>query len=199
MGPTRQVNEEEGNFDWLGPILNIAVNVAKPITTQAIENLIKGELAADSTVFEVSSEHEQATKILLQRAVIVDTALQALMPMPLYKLQQLSPINGETGDTDGVFDFIKDTVYKLGPSALDATKEASKTYLPRLINATGQKGSSSLDFQLETSTVPHRKKASLLDALNGYDNVLKVRHIDHSAAGLASIDITPMIRTRQIA
>ncbi|PNP76707.1 hypothetical protein FNYG_10126 [Fusarium nygamai] len=173
MGPTRQVEGEEGIFDWLGPVLNIAVNVAKPIATQAIGSLIKVELGAESTVFEVSSEHEQATKILLQRAVMADTALQALMATPPFNLQQLSPINSETGDTDGIFDFIKDTVQKLGPMALDTTKEATKTYLPRLIDATSQKGSSKLGFQPGTSTVPHRKKTSLLDALNGNNNGLR--------------------------
>ncbi|KAF5967390.1 glutamyl endopeptidase [Fusarium coicis] len=201
MGPTRQVAGEEGIFDWLGPVLKTAVNVAKPIATQAIGGLIKGALGAESTVSEVSSEHEKATKILLQRAVMADTALQALMTMPSHKLQQLKPINTDTGDTEGIFDFIKDTVQKLGPMALDTAKQAAKAYLPRLIDAAGQKVSSKLGFQPETTTVPHRlsKKASLLDALNGNDNALKVRHVDHMAAGPASIDITPMIRARQMA
>lgn len=186
MGPTRQVDGEEGIFDWLGPVLNIAVNVAKPINTQAIESLTKGELEAESNVFEVSREHEQATKILLQRAVMADTALQALLAMPSHKLQQLRPLNADTGDTEGIFDFIKDAVQKLGPFALDTAKEALKTYLPRLINATGPR----------TSTGPQRKKTSLLDALNGNNNGLKVRHVDHTAAGMTSIDITQMIRAR---
>ncbi|CZR37640.1 uncharacterized protein FPRO_07169 [Fusarium proliferatum ET1] len=201
MGPTRQVAGEEGIFDWLGPVLKTAVNVAKPIATQAIGSLIKGALGAESTVSEVSSEHEKATKILLQRAVMADTALQALMTMPSHKLQQLKPINADTGDTEGIFDFIKDTVQKLGPMALDTAKQAAKAYLPRLIDAASQKVSSKLGFQPETSTVTHRlsKKASLLDTLNSNSNALKVSHIDHRAAGLASIDITPMIRARQIA
>ncbi|VZH91370.1 unnamed protein product [Fusarium fujikuroi] len=201
MGPTRQVAGEEGIFDWLGPVLKTAVNVAKPIATQAIGSLIKGALGAESTVSEVSSEHEKATKILLQRAVMADTALQALMTMPSHKLQQLKPINADTGDTEGIFDFIKDTVQKLGPMALDTAKQAAKAYLPRLIDAASQKVSSKLGFQPETSTVTHRlsKKASLLDTLNSNSNALKVSHVDHTAAGPASIDITPMIRARQIA
>ncbi|KLP22556.1 Uncharacterized protein LW94_12890 [Fusarium fujikuroi] len=132
---------------------------------------------------------------------MADTALQALMTMPSHKLQQLKPINADTGDTEGIFDFIKDTVQKLGPMALDTAKQAAKAYLPRLIDAASQKVSSKLGFQPETSTVTHRlsKKASLLDTLNSNSNALKVSHVDHTAAGSASIDITPMIRARQIA
>ncbi|KAF4952732.1 hypothetical protein FGADI_6484 [Fusarium gaditjirri] len=201
MGPTRQVAGEEGIFDWLGPVLKTAVNVAKPIATQALGGLIKGALGAESTVSDVSPEHEKATKILVQRAVMADTALQALMTMPSHKLQQLKTINADTGDTEGIFDFIKDTVQKLGPMALDTAKQAAKAYLPRLIDAASQKVSSKLGFQPETSTVTHRlsKKASLLDALNGTNNTIKVSHVDHMAAGPASIDITPMIRARHMA
>ncbi|RBQ76069.1 hypothetical protein FVER14953_20152 [Fusarium verticillioides] len=195
MGPTRQVAGEEGMFDWLGTVLKTAVSVAKPIATQAIGSLIKGDLGAESTFSEVSSEQKQATKILLHRAVMADTALQALMTLPSHKLQQLNPINADTGDTEGIFDFIKDTVQKLGPTALNTAKEAAKTYLPRLIDATNQKGSS----KPGTSTGPQRKKTSLLDVLNGNNNILKVRHVDHTAASVASIDIIPMIRARQMA
>lgn len=201
MGPTRQVAREEGIFDWLGPVLKTAVNVAKPIATQAIGRLIKGALGAESTVSDVSSEHEKATKILLQRAVMADTALQALMTMPSHKLQQLKPINADTGDTEGIFDFIKHTVQKLGPMALDTAKQAAKAYLARLIDAASQKVSAKLGFQLETSTVTHRlsKKASLLAAINGSNNALKVSHGDQTAAGPASIDFTPIIHDRQMA
>ncbi|KAM0543840.1 hypothetical protein ACHAPJ_012077 [Fusarium lateritium] len=200
MGPTRQVAGEEGIFDWLGPVLKTAVNVAKPIATQAIGGLIKGVLGAESTVSDPSSEHEKATKVLLQRAVMADTALQALMTMPSHKLQQLKPIDADTGDTEGIFDFIKDTVQKLGPVALDTAKQAAKTYLPRLIDAAGQKVSSKLGFQSEASTITHRlsKKASFLDTLNGNNNnTIKVSHVCGTAAGSAAVDITPIIRARQ--
>ncbi|UPL00234.1 hypothetical protein LCI18_011168 [Fusarium solani-melongenae] len=201
MGPTRQAAGEEGLFDWLGPVLKTAVNVAKPIATQALGGLIKGALGAESTVSDSPKEHEEATKILLKRAVMADTALQALMTLPSHKLEQLKPVNPETGDAEGFFDFVKDTVQKLGPMALDTAKQAAKTYLPRLIDAAGQKVSSRLGFQPETTTVAHRlsKKASLLDTLNGNNNAIKVSHVQNTAVGLARIDITPVIRARKMA
>ncbi|GKU05894.1 glutamyl endopeptidase [Fusarium langsethiae] len=206
MGPTRQVAGEEGMFDWLGPVLKQGAVLAKPLVSQAasaalsgLGGLIKKSLGAESTIADVSPEHEEATKILLKRAVMADTALQALMTLPSHKLEQLKPINPETGEAEGIFDFIKDTVQKLGPIALDTAKQAAKTYLPRLIDSATQKVSSRLGLPTESSgpTRSLSKKPSLMDTLNGKNNAIKVRHVSHSADGLAIIDITPMIRHRE--
>ncbi|RGP59197.1 glutamyl endopeptidase [Fusarium sporotrichioides] len=206
MGPTRQVAGEEGMFDWLGPVLKQGAVLAKPLVSQAasaalsgLGGLIKKSLGAESTIADVSPEHEEATKILLKRAVMADTALQALMTLPSDKLEQLKPINPETGEAEGIFDSIKDTVQKLGPIALDTAKQAAKTYLPRLIDSATQKVSSRLGLPTESSgpTRTLSKKPSLMDTLNGKNNAIKVRHVSHSADGLAIIDITPMIRHRE--
>ncbi|KAL6915578.1 hypothetical protein FSST1_007073 [Fusarium sambucinum] len=206
MGPTRQVAGEEGMFDWLGPVLNAGAKLAKPLASQAasaalsgISGLIKKSLGAESTVADVSPEHEEATKILLKRAVMADTALQALMTLPSDKLEKLKPINPETGEAEGIFDFIKDTVQKLGPIALDTAKQAAKTYLPRLIDTATQKVSSRLSLPTESSS-PTRslsRKPSLMDTLNGKNNAIKVRHVFHSADGPSIIDVTPIIRARE--
>ncbi|KAM0228232.1 hypothetical protein ACHAPO_010880 [Fusarium lateritium] len=206
MGPTRQVAGEEGMFDWLGPVLNAGAKLAKPLASQAasaalsgISGLIKKSLGAESTVADVSPEHEEATKILLKRAVMADTALQALMTLPSDQLEKLKPINPETGEAEGIFDFIKDTVQKLGPIALDTAKQVAKTYLPRLIDTATQKVSSRLGLPTESSgpTRSLSRKPSLMDTLNGKNNAIKVRHVFHSADGPSIIDVTPIIRARE--
>ncbi|KAJ4248445.1 hypothetical protein NW762_012782 [Fusarium torreyae] len=206
MGPTRQVAGEEGMFDWLGPVLKTAYEVAKPIASQAasaalsgLGGVIKSALGAESTISDPSSQHEEATRILLKRAVMADAALQALMTLPSHKLEQLKPRNPETGDAEGIFDFIKDTVQKLGPLALDTAKQAAKTYLPRLIDSASQKVSSKLGFQAEApaSARPVSKTPSLFDILNGRNTAIKVSDVQDTAAVPARIDVTPMIRARQ--
>lgn len=208
MGPTRQVAGEEGMFDWLGPVLKTAVNVAKPLASQAasaalagLGGVIKGALGAESTISDSSnsSQHQEATRILLQRAIMADTALQVLMTLPAHKLEQLKPVNPESGDAEGIFDFIKDTVQKLGPLALDTAKQAAKTYLPRLIDSASQKVSSKLGFKTETSGSARSlsKKPSLLDTLNGKNAATKVSHVHNMAADTARIDVTPLIRARR--
>ncbi|KAF5671235.1 glutamyl endopeptidase [Fusarium heterosporum] len=206
MGPTRQVAGEEGMFDWLGPVLKTGINLAKPLASQAasaalagLGGLVKKSLGAESTSSDSSSEHEEATKILLKRAVMADTALQALMTLPSHKLEQIKPINPETGEAEGIFDFIKDAVQKLGPVALDTAKQAAKTYLPRFIDSAAQKVSSRLGLPTESSgtTRTLSKKPSLMDMLNSKNTAIKVSHVSNSADGPAIVDITPMIRARQ--
>ncbi|RGP72925.1 glutamyl endopeptidase [Fusarium longipes] len=206
MGPTRQVAGEEGMFDWLGPVLNQGLKLAKPIATKAasaalagVGSYIKKSIGAESGAADVSPEHEEATKVLLKRAVMADTALQALMTLPSHKLEQLKPINPETGEAEGIFDFIKDTVQKLGPIALDTAKSAAKTYLPRLIDTATKKVSSRLGLPTESagSTRTLSRKPSLMDTLNGKNTAIKVRHVSRSADGTAFIDITPIIRARE--
>ncbi|KAF4998988.1 hypothetical protein FGRMN_2787 [Fusarium graminum] len=206
MGPTRQVAGEEGMFDWLGPVLKTGLNLAKPLASQAasaalagLGGLVKKSLGAESTSSDSSSEHEEATRILLKRAVMADTALQALMTLPSHKLEKIKPINPETGEAEGIFDFIKDTVQKLGPIALDTAKQAAKTYLPHLIDSATQKVSSRLGLPTESSgtTRTLSKKPSLMDMLNSKNIATKVSHVSHSADGPAIVDVTPMIRARQ--
>ncbi|KAM0342527.1 hypothetical protein ACHAPU_009501 [Fusarium lateritium] len=206
MGPTRQVAGEEGMFDWLGPVLKTGLDLAKPLASQAasaalagLGGLVKRSLGAESTASDSSSEHEEATKILLKRAVMADTALQALMTLPSHKLEQIKPINPETGEAEGIFDFIKDAVQKLGPMALDTAKQAAKTYLPRFIDSATQKVSSRLGLPTESSgtTRTLSKKPSLMDMLNSKNTAIKVSHVSHSADGPAIVDVTPMIRARQ--
>lgn len=162
--------------------------------------MIKGALGAESTISDSSNsnQHQEATRILLKRAIMADTALQALMTLPSHKLEQLKPVNPETGDAEGIFDFIKDTVQKLRPLALDTAKQAAKTYLPSLIDSASQKVSSKLGFKTESSGSARSlsKKPSLLDTLNGKNAATKVSHVQNMATDTAIIDVTPLIRAR---
>jgi hypothetical protein len=204
MGPTRQVAGEESMFDWLGPVLETAVTVAKPIASQVtsaalvgLDGVTKGALGPESTISDPSNsnQHQEATRILLERAVMADIALQALMALPSHKMEQLKPVNPETRDAEGIFDYIKDTVQKLGPLALDA----AKTYLPRLIDSVSQEVPSKLGFKTETSgsARPMLKKPSLLETLEDENAATKVSHVRNMAADTARIDVTHLIRARQ--
>jgi hypothetical protein len=204
MGPTRQVAGEEGMFDWLGPVLETAVTVAKPLASQVasaalagLGGVTKGALGPESTISDPSNsnQHQEATRILLERAVMADIALQALMALPSHKMEQLKPVNPETRDAEGIFDYIKDTVQKLGPLALDA----AKTYLPRLIDSVSQEVPSKLGFKTETSgsARPMLKKPSLLETLEDENAATKVSHVRNMAADTARIDVTHLIRARQ--
>ncbi|KAH6886854.1 hypothetical protein B0T10DRAFT_442993 [Thelonectria olida] len=183
MGPTRALAGEEGMFDWLGPVLKQAALVAKPIVSQVASAAItsaakklKNSIGAESTISAPLSTNEEATKILLHRAVLADTALQALMTLPREKLNQLKPANQESGEAEGIFDFMKTAVQKIGPIALDTAKSAAKKYLPRLIDSASQTISGKLGLQPE-AIVPVRglvRKQSFLDVLNGKSTTVKV-------------------------
>ncbi|KAJ3536549.1 hypothetical protein NM208_g6666 [Fusarium decemcellulare] len=208
MGPTRQLAGEEGIFDWLGPVIKTAVSVAKPIASQAasaalsgLGRTIQGAFGAESGISDYTSQgnHEE-TKVLLKRAVLADTALQALMTLPPQKLARLKPVHEDSGEAEGIFDFLKSTVQKLGPLALDTAKDAAKKYLPRLIDSAGQKISGRLGFQTEASANTGReqgKRPSFRDMLNSNNAGIKVSHALETSSDMTRVDVTHLIRARE--
>lgn len=157
FGPTRPLaGEEEGLFDWLGPVLKTAVTAAKPLVSQVakaavatlapklLEEVVGGGVGgggggsgteSSDSAPAPGSKVPQA-QVLLKRAVVADTALQALMSMPREKLDRLrvSPATPD-GPAEGIFDFVKTVVQKMGPAVLDTAKKAVKTYAPVLLSA----------------------------------------------------------------
>ncbi|KAL5590617.1 hypothetical protein FOBRF1_014174 [Fusarium oxysporum] len=169
LGPTRQLEGGRDVAQWLGPVLITAVSESKPLTSKPASAVLSGlgrldreELSIESST---SSANEDATRILIKRAVLADAALQAVMSLPRERLDRFRPVDGD-GDVTGIFDFMKDVVQKLGPIALDVAKRTAIKFGPRLISAASWK-SPGPDTQVPPP--PQRmKKPSMMDYLNRY-------------------------------
>ncbi|KAM0083726.1 hypothetical protein ACKRZS_004068 [Fusarium odoratissimum] len=169
LGPTRQLEGGRDVAQWLGPVLITAASESKPLTSKPASAALSGlgrldreELSIESST---SSANEDATRILIKRAVLADAALQAVMSLPRERLDRFRPVDGD-GDVTGIFDFMKDVVQKLGPIALDVAKRTAIKFGPRLISAASWK-SPGPDTQVPPP--PQRmKKPSMMDYLNRY-------------------------------
>ncbi|KAF4960103.1 hypothetical protein FGADI_1121 [Fusarium gaditjirri] len=165
LGPTRQLEGGRDVSEWLGPVLITAVSESKPLASKPASAALSGILGREVLSIEAStsSANEDATRILIKRAVLADAALQAIMSFPREKLDQLRPINGD-GDDESLFDGIKDLVQKFGPLAIDMMKKAAIRFIPRLVSG------ASLDrpgHGTEVPQLPQRmKKPSLMEYLN---------------------------------
>jgi hypothetical protein len=152
FAPTKPIAGEEGVFDWLGSALSAAVNVAKPLVSQAAKAAITdlgpklvdkvlGRIGggSESLPVKVGMSKEPEVKLLLKRALVADTALQALQALPKAKLDALLATTGPQGETEGIFDSIKNVVQKYGPTVLGLAKDAVKTYAPVIVKAVTDK------------------------------------------------------------
>ncbi|KAL5589709.1 hypothetical protein FOVSG1_011576 [Fusarium oxysporum f. sp. vasinfectum] len=169
LGPTRQLEGGRDVAQWLGPVLITAVSESKTLTSKPASAVLSGlgrldreELSIESST---SSANEDATRILIKRAVLADAALQAVMSLPRERLDRFRPVDGD-GDVTSIFDFMKDVVQILGPIALDVAKRTAIKFGPRLISAASWK-SPGPDTQVPPP--PQRmKKPSMMDYLNRY-------------------------------
>ncbi|KAJ8456598.1 hypothetical protein ONZ45_g18657 [Pleurotus djamor] len=141
---------EEGAFDFLGGLITKAVSVAKPLVSRAakyavtdiIPHLLNGAGAESSfeSTTTVSPAAQSASQLVFKRALVADAALTALRKLPRDQLNQLkvTSVAGQSQE-EGIFDFIKSTVQKIGPYALGAAKTAIKNIAPTLIDAAASK------------------------------------------------------------
>ncbi|KAF4428874.1 Glutamyl endopeptidase [Fusarium acutatum] len=160
LGPTRQLEGGKDVSEWLGPVLVTAVSESKPLTSKSTSTALS---RMESTEASTSSANEDATRILIKRAVLADAALQAVMSLPRERLERFRPTNGR-GDDASIFDFMKDKVQIFGPIALDIAKKAATKFGPRLNSAAGSDPSGP---DTEVPPLPQRtKKPSLMDYLN---------------------------------
>ncbi|KAF5636031.1 glutamyl endopeptidase [Fusarium sp. NRRL 52700] len=158
LGPTRQLEGGRDISEWLGRVLITAVSESKPLTSKSA-----AFSRIESMETSTSSANEDATRVLIKRAILADAALQAVMSLPRERLDRFRPANGD-GDDATIFDFMKDKVQILGPNALDIAKKAAIKFGPRLTN-----GASS-DLSGPDAEAPRlrqrTKKPSLMDYLN---------------------------------
>ncbi|KAJ7770928.1 hypothetical protein DFH07DRAFT_735221 [Mycena maculata] len=139
---------EEKAFDFLGPLLSKALSAAKPLVSQAakavVTNLLPKVIAhivggnAEATLSPVSPLNAEATRLIFKRALVADTAASALSSLSGDELKTLKiTLPGRENNQpqqEGVFDFIKTTMQKIGPFALGTAKGAIKRFVPVLID-----------------------------------------------------------------
>ncbi|RKL17174.1 hypothetical protein BFJ68_g4681 [Fusarium oxysporum] len=167
LGPTRQLEGGRDVAEWLGPMLITAVSESKPLTSKPASAALSGlgrldreELSIESST---SSTNEDATRILIKRAVLADAALQALMSLDRERLERFRLADGD-GDEISIFDFMKDKVQILEPIALEVAKRTAIKFGPRLISTASWK-SPGPDTEVLPAT-QRMKKPSMMDYLN---------------------------------
>ncbi|KNB12760.1 hypothetical protein FOXG_12268 [Fusarium oxysporum f. sp. lycopersici 4287] len=167
LGPTRQLEGGRDVAEWLGPMLITAVSESKPLTSKPASAALSGlgrldreELSIESST---SSTNEDATRILIKRAVLADAALQAVMSLDRERLERFRLADGD-GDEISIFDFMKDKVQILEPIALEVAKRTAIKFGPRLISTASWK-SPGPDTEVLPAT-QRMKKPSMMDYLN---------------------------------
>jgi hypothetical protein len=128
---------EESLAKWFQPLISRAVFAAKALATDvakshlnAIVDLLKKERTES---LPANDQLDFPIRILLQRTVMADCALQAVELMDEKQLQELNLSPNDDGREEGIIDFIKTGVQKIGPVALKYAKEAVKKYVPVLV------------------------------------------------------------------
>ncbi|KAI8690606.1 Serine protease [Fusarium sp. Ph1] len=202
-GPTRPLADAEGGWGWLGSVISTVGKAAVPIVGKVASGALSGVVGSlggllrSESMSDSVSPNEEATRILLKRALMADTALQALMTLPREKLERLQVTHNNSGETEGIIDFIKTGVQKLGPTVLNAAKNMANKYVPIAINYGAKKISTHLGLPAEA--LPNRtvrKQPSFRDSLNA-GNIVKVSHVQNTPETPASVDLTALLLARQ--
>ncbi|KAJ4173409.1 hypothetical protein NW754_012414 [Fusarium falciforme] len=202
-GPTRPLADAEGGWGWLGSVISTVGKAAVPIVGKVASGALSGVVGSlggllrSESMSDSVSPNEEATRILLKRALMADTALQALMTLPREKLERLQVTHNNSGETEGIIDFIKTGVQKLGPTVLNAAKNMANKYVPIAINYGAKKISTHLGLPAEalpSRTI--RKQPSFRDSLNA-GNTVKVSHVQNTPEAPASVDLSALLLARQ--
>lgn len=142
FGPTLPLAGREDVFSSLGPVLRSAISAVEQLVSQAGQTAVAERVPkllekAASRGTELASEiDEEASRILLQRAIMADAALQAIFSLSKEKLDALKliPLDAISIEED-IFDFLKRVVQDLGPLALYPAKHGVKKFTSLLIDA----------------------------------------------------------------
>ncbi|KAF5631080.1 uncharacterized protein FTJAE_7945 [Fusarium tjaetaba] len=137
--PTLPLAGREDVFSSLGPALRSAVSAVEQIVCQA------GSTAVDVNTPKLLTKYKgpapsagdiEATRVLVQRAIMADAAYQALSTLPREKLQALKviPLDAELPPADNIFDLIKNVIQKIGPVCLHDARQAVHKFFPLLVD-----------------------------------------------------------------
>ncbi|KAF5707146.1 hypothetical protein FGLOB1_7097 [Fusarium globosum] len=137
--PTLPLEGRQDVFSSLGPVIRSAVSSVEQIVCQA------GTTAVDTITPKLLAKYKgpapsagdiEATRVLVQRAIMADAAYQALSTLPREELQVLKviPLDAELPPADSIFDFIKNVIQKIGPVCLHDAKQAVHKFFPLLVD-----------------------------------------------------------------
>ncbi|KAL2277304.1 hypothetical protein FJTKL_00144 [Diaporthe vaccinii] len=152
LGDIKVVNGEEAFFENVGNFFSKGFQVAKPIlraSAVAGLNAIATRLAASGKQESAldgseSSEESQAAKLVVQRAVMGESALQALRKLDSGELNSLTvPSEGESAQEESIGDFFKTAVQKIGGVVKAAAPIVINNVLPAVIKAVQGSGQES--------------------------------------------------------
>ncbi|KAJ4251364.1 hypothetical protein NW762_011345 [Fusarium torreyae] len=140
FGPTLPLAGREEVFSSLGPVLRAAVTAfEQQLVSQtgktAIEEHVPKLLKKYQGVAAAAPDI-QATRVLLQRAIMADSAYQALESLPQAKLSvlKLIPLDSVSLDSENIFDFLKRVIQRVGPVCLHDAKQAIQKFIPLLLD-----------------------------------------------------------------
>ncbi|CAF3570537.1 unnamed protein product [Fusarium graminearum] len=139
FGPTLLLSGRQDVFSSLGPVLRSAVSAVEQIVCEA------GKTAVSEVTPKLLEKYKgaapapgdvQATRVLVERAIMADVAYQALSTLSQEKLQALKviPLDNEIPQCDNVFDLIKYIIQMIGPVCLHDAKQAIHKFFPLLLD-----------------------------------------------------------------
>lgn len=179
LGDTKVVNGEEAFFENVGNFFSKGFQVAKPIlraSAVAGLNAIATRLAASGKQESAldgseSSEESQAAKLVVQRAVMGKSALQALRKLAPHELNSLTvPSESESAQEESIGDFFKSAVQKIGGVVKTVAPVVINNVLPAVIKAvqgSGQESASESFFSPPQSLIRKPSQITLYDQHQG--------------------------------
>jgi len=137
--PSLPLAGREAIFSSLGPVLRTAVTNAQQIVDQAGKMTIGTQVPRLLQKYDgptASVEDVEATRVLVQRAIIADVAYQTLSTLSEEKLRVLEviPVDNGSPNDETVFDFIKRVMQEEGAICLQYANEAVHKFVPLLID-----------------------------------------------------------------
>ncbi|KAF7355726.1 Serine protease [Mycena sanguinolenta] len=175
LGPTVPLRGgEEGAFDFLGSLLSKGLSLAKPLVSQAanavvtkvlpqvISHVVGSVSNSEATLSPVSPLNAEAANLIFKRALVADTAASALMSLTREELDSLkikrSAQESGTEQQEGIVDFIKTAMQKIGPFALDTAQTAIKRFAPVLVDIAANKLKEQIGPSLGSELTPRLKR-----------------------------------------
>ncbi|RGP80076.1 hypothetical protein FLONG3_1847 [Fusarium longipes] len=137
FAPTLILAGRQDVFSSLGPVLRGAVSAVEQIACEAGKiavSEITPKLLKKYTGPTPSPGDVEATRVLVQRAIMADVAYQALSTLSQQKLQALKmiPLDDEIPQCDVIFDYIKFVIQLIAPPCLHDAKQAVHKFMPLL-------------------------------------------------------------------
>ncbi|KAG6356217.1 hypothetical protein INS49_015604 [Diaporthe citri] len=159
LGDTKVVNGEEAFFENVGNFLAEGLQVAKPLLRKdavaglkAIATRLAASREQESALDrDESSGESQAAKLVVQRAVMGESALQALRKLDSRELNSLTvPSEGGSAHEEPIGDFFNTSVQTIGGVVKTVAPVILNNVLPAVIKAVQGSGQESAPESIRT-------------------------------------------------